>query len=134
MKSRPRSKKLPYLYYIVKGSVGSGHRHVIFDGLCRNTKTLSPHALSSYFTYNLTLLIMASLRYSPFSRYCHQCRTCISYSGSICIRCEKRNRIPWSDRTYDRCPTCKRIHPIADFPLDRNNYRTASCATCLARL
>jgi hypothetical protein len=85
----------------------------------------------------LTLLIMASLRYSPYSRYCHQCRTCVLSFASksfLCTRCEERNRIPWADRTHDRCPTCKRICLVADFPLNRNNYRTASCAVCLARL
>jgi len=46
----------------------------------------------------------------------------------------RREQIPWADRTHDRCPTCKRIRPVADFPLDRNNRRTATCTTCLARL
>ena len=90
------------------------------------------------YSHTLTLsLIMASLRYSPFSRYCHQCRTCILSFASksfLYTRCEERNCIPWADRTHDRCPTCKQIRLVADFPLDRNNYRTSSCATCLARL
>ena len=79
--------------------------------------------------------IMAS-----FLTLCRQCRTCVPslrsrVSGSfLCTRCEERNRIPLADRTHDRCSTYKRIRPVYDFPLDRNNYQTASCATCLARL
>jgi hypothetical protein len=82
-----------------------------------------------------TYRIMAS-----FLNLCRQCRTCVPslrgrVSGSfLCIRCEERNHIPLADQTHDRCSTCKRIRPVYDFPLDRNNYRTASCATCLARL
>ena len=47
-----------------------------------------------------TLFIMASLRYSPFSLYCHQYRTYVLYFTSksfLCIHCEERNCIPLSN-------------------------------------
>jgi hypothetical protein len=69
-------------------------------------------------------------------RYCHECQTCLISlaSVSLCGRCEERHRIPRSARTSDRCSTCKRIRPVHDFPLDRNNIRMLSCSACLSRL
>jgi len=74
---------------------------------------------------------------ASFSRYCHQCKNHVLYFTSksfLCTRCEERNHIPLADQTHDQCSTCKRIRPVCDFPLDRNNNRTLSCAPCLIRL
>ena len=85
---------------------------------------------SPYLTYPVTMPT-----YCPC--YCESCQTCLQplfpKVSSICQRCEERERIPWADQTRDRCSTCKRIRPVADFPLHRNG-RTSSCAACLTRL
>ena len=93
----------------------------------QNTTRLVYFYLFPYLSSSITMPT-----YRP--RYCESCQTCLQpLFSSICQRCKERERIPWADQTRDRCSTCKRIRPVADFPLHRNG-RTSSCAACLTRL
>jgi hypothetical protein len=69
------------------------------------------------------------------ARYCHECQTCLITLGSesLCVRCKERHRIPRTARVTDRCSMCKRIRPILDFTLDRNNVRAYTCFVCHER-
>ena len=95
--------------------------------LCRNTKTF----LHSLLFLPILLPIVITMPTYCLC-YCESYKTCLQpLFGSICQSCEERERIPWADQTHNWCSTYKRIRPVADFPLDQNNNRTASyCVLC----